>query len=251
MFWVPVVDKKESFLRLVTSALNSDGLHFATLEKLADKAAFMAKAMPAALLFCRSFYRVIAERRTKHWTRASKHRDWVALAPYLREDLAEWLKNLDSYMNGGPWLAPQHSLLRVETDASSRAWGGVVLAPEVAPFKCGAIFGPEELPLPINTKEMLGVHRTLLALIHTKGREAVAGRRFDFYVDNLAAIANFANLGGPSPELLTQVAKQLFFLQHDDEFSVSFQWWSTHDNVTADALSRPDIADDWCLHPAA
>lgn len=247
-FLVPV-DKKASFLRLVHGALEVDGLHFATLEKLAGKAVSLSKAVPAAILFCRALFREIAKANTSDRARTLRRHDWVPLTPDMRADLGEWVQ-LEMFLEGGPWLLPRHIALRIETDASSRAWGGVLRLPNQEPFECASIFEAEELALPINVKEMLAVLRTITAFLHRRGGGALRNRRLDFYVDNAAAIANFAHLGGRSPQL-TYCAQQLFRLQRDYHFVATFQWWSTHDNVTADRLSRPSAASDEVLHHLA
>ena len=173
----------------------------------------------------------------------------MQLTPDIQADLQEWL-HLGTFLKGGAWLLPRHVALRVETDASSRAWGGVLRLPGQLPFECASIFEAAELDLPINAKEMLAVLRTITAFIHCHGGHALRHRRLDFYVDNAAAIANFAHLGGQSPQL-TYCAKQLFYLQRDFHFTATFQWWSTTDNVAADLLSRPGAAADFALHRLA
>ena len=251
MFWVPA-DKKLSFLALVRSTLAQDGLPVATLQKLAEKAASMIKAVPAALLFSRSFHRALSTFDASDIpTRRALRHAWVPLNQDMVADLQQWLR-LDSYLNGGPWLAPEHTAIRVETDASSRAWGGVVRAPHLPePFECAAVFFPHELALSINVLEMIAVIRTLSALIHSHGASIVRGRRFDFYVDNISAQANFTRGGGRSPAL-TRLAQQLFHLQLRYQFSTSFRrWWSTVDNAAADALSRIPASDDIRLSVSA
>ena len=242
-------DKKASFLRLVREALCAKGLHLATLEKLAGKAVALTKAVPAAILFCRSFHRAIARANAEECARRTRKHDWVPLTLDMRSDLHEWLQ-LHMFLNGGAWLLPRHLPLRIETDASSRAWGGVLRLPDQPAFECASIFEAAELELPINVKEMLAVLRTITAFLHRHGSAALRNRRLDFYVDNAAAIANFAHLGGRSPRL-THCAKQLFYLQRDYHFLATFQWWSTTDNVTADRLSRPAADSDWVLHHLA
>jgi len=257
MFWVPE-DKKKKFLALVRSALDEGGMSFGTLEKIAGKAVSMSKAVPAAVLFCRSMFRTISEAVSggsgrplppQHGKQANRHtvpkHMWIPLQEDLRTDLSQWLL-LDGTMNGGPWLEPAHESVRVETDASSRRWAGVIYRRDEQLFQAAAEFSPADAVLHINIKEMLAILRCLRAFAHTRGATAMHGKRFDFWVDNKVAVAMFRDGGGRSPEL-TRRAQELFALQNDFQFTCSFQWWDTKANWAADALTREDPCNDVTL----
>jgi hypothetical protein len=115
-------------------------------------------------------------------------------------------------------------------------------------FEAAAPFDATTAHLHINEQEMIAVLKGIGALIFSLGELAVRGRRFDFWLDNEVAVVNFTKGGGRSPAL-SERAKELFELQRRFQFSCSFKWWGTRENVRADALSRGDVRDDIRLAP--
>ena len=59
-------------------------------------------------------------------------------------------------------MRTEHSYLRLQTDASSRRWGGVLKsAKDETVLEIGEEFTPNEMELMIEEKEALAVERTL------------------------------------------------------------------------------------------
>ena len=247
-------DKRDKFLSLVRAMLaGGRKCKFRRLEKVMGKAVSLSFAVPAARMLSRALqHDVTAALRRSPLAR--NRDDWVPLSDQSLADLREWL-GLAAHLNGGPWLHPKHTALRVvrvESDASGRRWGVVFepLSPSGHPVEvvCAAAeFSLAEAQLHINEKEMLAVIRGLLSLLHQRGPAALKGYRFDLWLDNAAAVSNFNKCGGPSVAL-TAYARELFRLQLQWEFHCSFHWWSTSANLRADRLSRENAMDDAHLH---
>ena len=184
-------DKVERFLVLVRGILAARAAPFQTLEKVHGKAVAFSFAVPAAGVFVRSMQHALtAAVRRDARARASNNPIPVPAGGELANDLQAWCA-LEGDLNGGPWLRPDHWAfrLRMESDASSRRWGGVLFFPPTpgseagsgAVFRAAGEFDPAvELPLDINMKEMMAVIKIVLAFVHTHGRTALVGRRLDF-----------------------------------------------------------------------
>ena len=124
--------------------------------------------------------------------------------------------------------------LPVYTDASksSRYVGGGYLS------FCGRFswwrFGASAARKPIDALEGDAVVKAARDLGHLWKRKTVP-----FFIDNQAFQAS-ASKGWSHAPRLSELIRSLFFLAISFECIFEFHWISTHDNIFADALSRPD-----------
>ena len=167
----------------------------------------------------------------------------------LRKAFETWYEFIDVF-EGAPWLSTSHSELRINTDASSRAWGGVWKAAKGdTVLSVGQEFEPSELHLDTETKEAMAVVRTLLGIIEAHGAKTIAGARLNLYIDNLSLV--FAMANGASKNVTTHAQLEiLFWLKLEHNFTCNAIWWDTKANWEADAITRTERDNDWRLDRA-
>lgn len=254
-FFIPA-DKRDKFLAMVETALEHGTITFKRLEKLHGKATAFLAAVPSAKMFTRAMQHVLTQTLRLHPSARQEDRKvGFKKDSQVAMDLREWLR-LREDLNGGPWLASQHMSWRlqwrVESDASSKGWGAALFLPATdgvlgdVVFEAASEFSMEESTFHINRKEMLAVCKLVRAFAHAKGHDSLRGRRLSFWLDNVAAVANFTKWGGSSV-VLTACAREWFWLQMELGFTATFKWWGTKANWRADLLSRLDVAELWAL----
>ena len=175
----------------------------------------------------------------------------VPLSARVRDELSVWL-DLETHLNGALWIQPQHTMVRIETDASSRRWGGVIKAGPVteADFEVGGDFPDHLLDTHINEKECYALVCTFECFLRERGSQALSGARIVAAVDNLVLHASHKRGGGRNLFIVDGLRK-LFWLQVEGNFYVTTTWIPTHINVHADGITREDIAHDRRLSSAA
>ena len=157
-------------------------------------------------------------------TSSTSRRDLSSAAALLGLNRGEGYFSYDQFTRAPP----------VFTDASksSRYVGGGYLS------FCGAFswwkYGASASRKPIDTLEGDVVVRAARDLGHTWKKRLVP-----FHIDNQAFQAS-AVKGWSHAERLSELIRTLFFLAISFECVFEFNWISTHDNIFADALSRPD-----------
>ena len=137
--------------------------------------------------------------------------------------------------------------MRIQTDASGRRWGGVLKAANGdTVLEVGQEFDPSELYLDIETKEAMGVVRTILGIAEVRGWEYLSGTRLNLWVDNKPLV--FCIQKGASRNNHTHAQLELlFWLKLRFHFTTTAIWWSTSANWESDAITRTNRDDDWRL----
>lgn len=235
--------KKAKFVALVDAALASGYITVSGLESVAGKAiSFMLAVGEAAKVFTREMFNVLASVRTG---RTGHNSAVLRLSPRLRRVLEVWTRFIDAF-DGAPWLDVMHSVLRIETDASSRRWGGVLMESGQAVIEVGEEFSPSEMELHIEAKEALAVTRVIEELAAQRGWQFLAGRRVDAWIDNLPLV--FAmNKGSSRMAAVHTEVERLFWLKLEHHFVINAIWWDTHQNFRADGITRTPVDGDWRL----
>ena len=109
--------KKEKFLILLKRALKSETLDLVTLQRLGGKCISMSLAVPGARLYTNEINIAIA--------RAMCSSRPVKMSGALRQEIEHWLF-LESWNGFLPRRSEKHSHVRLFSDSSSFAWGGVL-----------------------------------------------------------------------------------------------------------------------------
>lgn len=247
-FHVPE-DKWQKFHSMVLDALAVGSIHYATLEKLVGKAVSMAVAVRPASLWTFHMYDAL-----KRAGKPGKDRKWKTIIPLpvdsgLRGELVLW-SQVQQGFNHGPWYKARHFRLDVvlgASDASSRAWGGVLrVAGRV--FEAAGEFSDAWMVRPINAKEVFALHATLLQYCQ-RYPDSLQGFQLIMDVDNHAAVAAFAK-GRSSDQMTHDLLLRLFWLQRREGFWLRLRWVPSEANGEADALSRPSLEEILRLVPA-
>jgi hypothetical protein len=251
MFYIPP-KKKEAVLQLLCGIRDRGSISVRLLESLAGKCMSLHLAVgEAAKVFTRAFFDVLIRiRQGEIGTKKQAISLFGQRQRKLRESVLIWIRFLDTF-DGAPWLASEHTSLRIQTDASGRRWGGVLkTAGDITALSVGAEFEPEELGLDIETKEAMAVVRTLEGIEEVRGGDFLAGTRLNIWIDNLALV--FAMAKGASRNHTThQQLESLFWMKLRLSFTVSPIWWDTKANWEADGITRVEKDDDWRLSRAA
>lgn len=117
-----ITAKKEKFISLVESTLASDQVSLQTFQKLSGKCISLSLAVPGARLFSNEINMAISK--------ASRSSRPLSLSGALRSEIEHWLflKDWSGFL---PWRSEQHHQVKLYTDASSFAWGGVLTPDEI------------------------------------------------------------------------------------------------------------------------
>ncbi|KAK3705677.1 hypothetical protein QZH41_009522 [Actinostola sp. cb2023] len=119
-------DKKQKFSTLRETILKRKTVSIKTLQRLAGKITSFCLAVPAAQLYCREIYRAIPG--------FQKSCREVKLQAALRDEITHW-RFLDTWQECLPWPGEKHLVVRVCSDASNFAWGGVIEVPSQESLK--------------------------------------------------------------------------------------------------------------------
>ena len=240
IFSVPAA-KKEIFMVLVRDALRSGTVSIRNLERMAGKAvSFMLAVGEAAKVFTREMFNVLRDTRSR---RSSK---LLRVSARLKRVLHVWSKFLDTF-DGAPWLRIMHSVLRIETDASSRRWGGVLQDGDTTLLEVGEEFSSDEMALHIEAKEAIAVSKVIEGIVAVKGWDFLKGRRIDAWIDNMPLVFAMAKGSSKMKEVHDTVEK-LFWWKLEHHFTLAGLWWSTHKNFRADGITRTELDSDWRLN---
>ena len=228
------------FMALVQKALSTGRVSVRDLERMAGKAvSFMLAVGEAAKVFTREMFNVLSD------TRSGRSFRLLHLSRRLRRVLEVWARFLDTF-DGAPWLDTSHSVLRIETDASSRRWGGVLRERDVTVIEVGEEFSAEEMSLHIEAKEAIAVCKVIEGIVAVKGWGFIEGRRVDAWIDNLPLVFALAK-GSSKMEGVHDVIEKLFWWKLEHHFTLTGFWWNTLANFRADGITRTELDGDWRL----
>ncbi|KAK3755687.1 hypothetical protein QZH41_008945 [Actinostola sp. cb2023] len=226
----------EAAIFLAASVLSSLG-YFIGLAKshLSPSQSRHCLAVPAAQLYCREIYRAIPG--------FQKSCREVKLQAALRDEITHW-RFLDTWQECLPWPGEKHLVVRVCSDASNFAWGGVIEVPSQESLKVRDYWSSGIKTSPIVVKEATALVHVLRA-----GKHLVANSRVDAHTDNLAFLQSWKKQGGKNQEL-NDVLKQLHSLLLESNISLNLCYIPSRQNP-ADAPSRTLSDKDCKLSPAA
>jgi hypothetical protein len=221
-FYIPE-RKLETILESVDIAQHSPTLKLSELQRLTGKLQALSLAIPPISVFLRASYDLLGKA-------ARELTDIIPLSDVFRKDMEDLL-SLESWSKLSKWPREQHKVLRLETDASSVAWGAVLYTGQV-PQTAGGHFSLIEMQHPIHVKEMLAVRRSLDMF-----RDALSDVFVDLYVDN-TLLQHSAPSGNSVSFHLREFARCLVRFQIETNSVFRIHRVSSEDNYVADTISR-------------
>ncbi|KAK3268079.1 hypothetical protein CYMTET_23396 [Cymbomonas tetramitiformis] len=187
-------------------------------------------AVPAARLYLRELYFVLAEKRS--W--GAK----VKISRAARGDL-EWWSRLPvmSRWNGRKiWRSPTRA--KVHTDSSMTAWGGVLNLK----FPARGFWPDKMRNWHITHLELEAVYKTVQAFL-----QELEGKAVRLYCDNQAVVAMLSHFTSRNPDLMRRM-RRLWLLLDLHDIELQARYIRSEANVWADNLSRCEDLDDWRLN---
>jgi hypothetical protein len=217
--------KLTKFLVLLTTILAARSVSHKTLERFVGKCVSLRLAVPGAMLFTRHMYSALRHHPSS---------DVISLSyGELRHELQHW-QTLPSWHGTQTWRSERHVTITIETDSSSRRWGGRIIVGQQE-FRAGDDWTLADRTQHINILEIRAFYNVLLSF-----RSHLQNSHVDCFIDNRSALYNLINGGGRNLEM-TEVAKLVFQLQNAANFDLQYHWISSSSaNSVADAISREE-----------
>ncbi|KAK3260837.1 hypothetical protein CYMTET_30227 [Cymbomonas tetramitiformis] len=187
-------------------------------------------AVPAARLYLRELYFVLAEKRS--WgakvkiSRAARgHLEWWSRLPVM----SRW--------NGRKiWRSPTRA--KVHTDSSMMAWGGALNLK----FPARGFWSDEMRNWHITHLELEAVYKTVQAFL-----KELEGKVVRLYCDNQAVVAMVSHFTSRNPDLMRRM-RRLWLLLDLHDIELQARYIRSEANVWADNLSGCEDLDDWRLN---
>ena len=201
------------------------------LAKIAGQLVSMTKAVIPAKLMLRNVYRLIATRGS--WA------DTLYLDRGTTADLKWWYANLQAW-NGKFIPKVEADCVQLATDASSYAWGGLLVA---SGQQAQGSWEPVMAHRSSNFREMTAVLMSLKSFL-----SRLKNQKVQILTDNITTCAFINFQGGQSPQL-DAVAREIWWLVMNNNIQISAKHIRGKDNVIPDALSRLDSPYNWRCHP--
>ena len=204
------------------------------LAAIAGTAVALSLAVAPARLAARSLFDLLRHSSKGSWSRT------VRLSRQAIRDL-RFFQFLDQRWTQRALFRPAiHATMY--TDASDSAWGGYAIVRDQT-LPAQGMFSARERQLPICAKELRAVRYTINHI-----GELLAEQNLHLHIDNQVALYTIRRTCSKVP-YLTEEYRQLWMamLQHDIQIARA-DYISTHENTTADQLSRPDPTD-YSLRP--
>ncbi|KAK3241341.1 hypothetical protein CYMTET_48882 [Cymbomonas tetramitiformis] len=187
-------------------------------------------AVPAARLFLRELYFVLAEKRS--W--GTK----VKISRAARGDLEWWSKlpGMSRWNGRKIWRSPTRA--KVHTDSSMMAWGGVLNLK----FPARGFWPDEMRNWHITHLELEAVYKTVQAFL-----KELEGKVARLYCDNQAVVAMLSHFTSRNPDLMRRM-RRLWLLLDLHDIELQARYIRSEANVWANNLSRCEDLDDWRLN---
>ena len=241
LFLVP--DKKlQPILQLLREALGAEEMRLRKLQSLVGKLQSLVLAVPCVGTFLVAAFRAMSAAEAAGWAK-------VKVSVFMREDFEDLLL-LESWSGLSRWPSERHARVRLEADASSAAWGGVLWSGGEV-FTTGGAFEEGWAAKNIMQKEAAATVRTLREL----GKHIEGGAVVDVYCDNRAVECTLLK-GKLWFEEMRGYARELLAWQLQTGSIIRLLRVATEDNVVADRTSRggwvtKDLGGDFSLSEEA
>ena len=234
-------DKLDKLEAILTEAISEGVISFKMLEKLAGKCTSLSVAVPVAALYTHHMYRQLARFQQSGGRRRSPDID-IPKNGGLMFELRQWLEVRRKF-NGASWYGPARQRVKITgaSDASSRAWAGLIESPGHTVFQAGGDFPPEFAQEHINLQEGYALQQTLHLFCEERPFQ-LAGSTLISDIDNKVFHDAFKR-GRSSVTIIHDLITDLFWLQVEHDFTLRLRWVSSEDNAVADGMSRQGSDD--------
>lgn len=222
-------EKISKFATLREEILSKRSVCLKTMQRWSGKVASFSMAVPAARLYAREVYQACSGR-------IRSRRD-IRVSGDLRKEIEHW-RFLDSWEGCLPWAPERHSIVKMFSDASELAWGGVFDYGNKALCTVRDYWTGHDRDLPIVIKEAKAVLKLLQA-----GKSFICNSRVDIHSDSMAFIQSWQRQGGKCKRL-NDVLKEMNELILSQNVVLNFQYIPSAENP-ADAPSR-ELSDKDC-----
>ena len=233
-FLIPEV-KKKKFADLRESILKGRSVSVRKVQHFAGKITSLSIAVPSAQLYAREIYRAISG--------YSKYSRPAKITGTLRKELEHW-RFLDTWRDCLRWLCERHFIVKVFTDASNFAWGGVIQIPDKSPISVRKYWPGSTRRYPIVVIKARALVLTLQA-----SKPFISNSRLDVHTDNMAFMHSWQKQGGKNPQP-NDALKDLSSTLLKSNATVSFHFVSSSCNP-ADFPSRTLSYKDCMLSESA
>lgn len=213
--------KKAKFLLLLRDILSRKHISLHLLQRWSGKCISLSAAVPAARLFTNEINMAISK--------ASRSSKPVRISQDLRREIEHWLF-LESWTGYLPWRTETHYQIKIHSDASSYAWGGVLNPGEIS-VSISDYWSDFDLAKDIVTKETLALSNVLAAFA-----QRLTDSWVDVYVDNRSLVDAWKRQGARSHSF-SDALKSVFMVAFSANFHLNLIHIPSHHNV-ADAPSR-------------
>jgi len=236
-FLVPQ-ERVDKYLPLLTSAINSQWVSYADMEKLVGKLVSLECAVPAGMWYTREQYSALAlSGLTPSSSKTAKQNKYIKVTNAISEEWNMWIYFL-RINKGSPWKNFNNVFISadIHSDASGRSFAGVVDLPNGISKVTAGEFQPSMLLQDIQVKEGEALRATLNMMLLEMPAE-IKGKTLVCKVDNQALKAVLERKGTSHNLALNSIGKQIYWLQQLGEFFLSLQYVRSEDNV-ADKFTR-------------
>jgi hypothetical protein len=218
----PSSDRIEGLLTLLRSLLASRETSARVLYAVLGRMESMALLLPLARLYKRPLQSQLVTR----WCQSlGDWEDRIALGPWFREAISQWLSL--EWLHSSVPISLGPPLVEVFTDASLEGWGA-----HCGEWVASGVWAMSE-DRHINLLEMEAVRLALLEFAHSlpQGHVQVVS-------DNMSVVASINNQGGSRSLSLTQSVSRILLWAQDRRILLSARHLAGRLNILADSLSR-------------
>ena len=248
-FFIPE-DRADKYLRILEIMTCKKSVSYHELEKIVGKLVSLECAVPPGMWYVRSLYAALSKSKiTPSHPSKIKQIVHIQLDNSMLEDLNTWIFFLKTN-KGSPWKQYHNLFLQADiaSDASGRSFAGIVSFQEEEPMITSAEFSEDILPLDIQIKEAEALKATIVMLVN-KIPDQIQGKTLICKVDNQALKAIFDRKGTSRNLFMTQIGKQLYWLQYFGEFFIKMEYVKSELNV-ADTFTRQNpVLEASITHP--
>ena len=224
----------EAFQAAVLAVVGKGRATARALQRVAGHVASMSLALgPVARLQVRALHACVHQ--------AVSWQSWVPISDEAQAELRFWAACPQAAYVGQVWPRPVARVdLTLHTDASGHSWAG--LGP--MGLEARGSLTEEQCRLSSGYRELFAVHQVLISM-----QSALAGKSLMLYTDSQNCVSNIRH--GSRVRLQQELAMAIFEWCRAQRVTLQVQWVPREANAHADALSKFEDWEDFCLSPEA
>ena len=231
-FFVP--EKRiQKYIPLLQNLLAKQKVSFSEIESVVGKLVSLDCAVLPGMWYTRNQYAAMQASKVKSDDKkALKRSHLIPVTNALKEEWYMWIYFLTEN-KGAPWKNFCNVLVKadVSSDASGRAFAGVVDFPTGETMVTAGEFSNNMLSQDIQVKEGEALRATL-SMIVTQSPHEVYGKTLVCKIDNQALKAVLEKKGTSHNFFLNQVGKNIFLLTETGQFHLSLEYVKSEENIS-------------------